>query len=258
MSSPIWTPDALSSEARPFEGVVWRLVEAQHQVSTLKLTDDLAEQEILEALIEETKPVLPPECRHLDFLLSTPFRYDAPYPSGSRFRRAGKTPGVFYASEKDETAVAELAFYRLLFFIESPGTPWPNNAAEFTAFSVAVKADRSLNLLEEPLSRDRSAWTLLSDYSSCQALADAARAADSALIRYESVRDPSHGANLAILTCSAFSKADPLERRTWRLKLGNSGVQAVCEFPVVRLSFDRAAFGADPRIASFGWDRTPI
>ncbi len=32
MSSPIWTPDALSSEARPLKGDFWRLVEAQHQV----------------------------------------------------------------------------------------------------------------------------------------------------------------------------------------------------------------------------------
>ena len=43
---------------------------------------------------------------------------DAPYPIGSRFRRAGRTAGVFYAAESPETAVAEMAFYRLLFFAE--------------------------------------------------------------------------------------------------------------------------------------------
>jgi hypothetical protein len=53
----------------------------------MKLTDNVAEQVLLESLIESTKPTIPPECSHLDFLLFTPFRY-APYPQGSRFRRA--------------------------------------------------------------------------------------------------------------------------------------------------------------------------
>ena len=93
MSSPIWTPDALRSEAPPLRGQAWRFVEAQHRVSTLKLVDSLAEQATLEDILEEIKPPVPEECRHLDHLLSTPFRY-RPYPTGSRFRRAGLTPGV--------------------------------------------------------------------------------------------------------------------------------------------------------------------
>ena len=118
------SPDTLRSAAAPFAGRCWRLVEAQHRVSTLKLTDTLAEQALLEQLIDETKPPLPPECRHLDYLLAAPFRY-GPYPEGSRFRRAGRTPGVFYASQTPATAVAETAFHRLLFFADSPATPWP-------------------------------------------------------------------------------------------------------------------------------------
>src|SRR5580704_18780825 len=116
MSSPIWTRVALSSEFRHLEGTCWRLVEAQHRVSTLKLTNTLAEQALLEELIENTKPVIPTECRHLDFLMATPFRYGAAYPMGSRFRRAGRTLGIYYAAEHPSTAVAEMAFYRLLFF----------------------------------------------------------------------------------------------------------------------------------------------
>src|SRR5262245_14881240 len=122
-------PAALSSEAHRVAGTCWRIVEGQHHVSTLALVDTVAEQRRLEELIEATKPVVPVECRDLDYLLSTPFRY-RPYPAGSRFRRAGMTPGVFYASADPETAVAETAFYRLLFFADSPATPWPANAAE--------------------------------------------------------------------------------------------------------------------------------
>jgi hypothetical protein len=94
-------------------GICWRLVEAQYHVSTLKLVDSVAEQELIENLIEMTKPPLPLECRDLHYLLSTPFRYGAVYPNGSRFRRAGMTEGVFYASETPQTAVAEMTFYRL-------------------------------------------------------------------------------------------------------------------------------------------------
>ena len=91
MLSRTWTAGALSSEAVKLEGKVWRLVEAQHRVSTLKLVDTLDEQALLEDLIEETKPAIPVECRRLDYLLATPFRYGSVYPQGSRFRRAGRT-----------------------------------------------------------------------------------------------------------------------------------------------------------------------
>jgi hypothetical protein len=58
-------------------------------VSTLKLIDTLEEQVLVEQLIDESKPAVPRECSHLHYFLSTPFRYGAPYPTGSRFRRAG-------------------------------------------------------------------------------------------------------------------------------------------------------------------------
>lgn len=170
MSSPTWTPGALSSEFRPFAGRCWRIVEAQHRVSTLKLTDTLAEQALLEDLIEATKPPVPPECRHLDFLIATPFRYGAEYPQGSRFRRAGRTPGVFYASEAVATAVAETAFYRLLFFAESPATPLPGGASEYTAFAVEIATGRLLDLTEPPFARDAAAWSAPDAYERCQVL----------------------------------------------------------------------------------------
>ena len=47
MSLPIWTPAALRSEAAARAGRGWRLVEAQHRVSTMKLVDTLvAEYEV--------------------------------------------------------------------------------------------------------------------------------------------------------------------------------------------------------------------
>ncbi|MFT4184082.1 MAG: RES family NAD+ phosphorylase [Rhizobium sp.] len=252
MSLPIWTPAALSSEARPLSGRYWRLVEAQHQVSTLKLVDTLEEQALLEDLLEESKPVLPPECAGLDYLLATPFRYGAVYPHGSRFRRAGRTLGVFYASEQVETALAEMSFYRLLFFSDSPETPLPANAAEYTAFAAAIATGRAIDLTQPPLARDGEAWSDPVNYAACQSLADAARAGEVEAILYRSVRDPGGGRNIALLTARAFSAHEPVERQTWRIRLSPAGVQALCDFPKSRIGFARADFGGDPRIAYSG------
>lgn len=224
-------------------------------VSTLKLVDTLEEQALLEQMIDARKPPVPPDCRDLHYLLSTPFRYDAPYPHGSRFRRAGMTPGVFYGSTSVRGAVAEMAFWRLLFFAESPATPWPVNASDHTAFSVRVRTVRGLDLGTPPLDRDQAKWTHPTDYAPCQALADTARTAGVQVIRYVSARDPEGGQNVAVLTCTAFASAAPVERATWRLHLGPEGVRAICLFPDTRIAFDRGAFARDPRIAALRWER---
>ena len=247
---PTWTPAALASETQRLAGRCWRVVEAQHVVSTLKVVDTLAEQERLEQLLERSKPPVPPECRHLHYLLSTPFRYGAPYPRGSRFRRAGMSPGVFYASQTVTTAIAEMTFARLLFFAESPATPWPANPSEHTAFQARFHTSTGLDLTATRFDRARTRLAHPTDYGTCQALAESARAAGVQAIRYPSARDPAGGVNVALLTCSAFSAIAPLERQTWRLHLDSGGVRALCEFPERRLSFDTAAFAADPRIAA--------
>jgi hypothetical protein len=248
-------PAAPSSEARPLAGTGWRLIEAQHQVSTMKLVDTVDEQTALEEIIEATKPRVPAECRELHYLLSTPFRYGAPYPHGSRFRRAGMTEGVFYASELPQTAIAEMAFHRLLFFAESPATPWPANPAEFTAFSVEFRTTRAIDLTAGQYAAHRSLWSDVADYAHCQRLADAARAADADIIRYVSVRDPAGGKNLALLRCRAFAKPAPLATQSWRIFLSSSGAQARCEAPKAGLTFSRDTFAGDPRIAGLDWTR---
>ncbi|MCC6949168.1 MAG: RES family NAD+ phosphorylase [Bradyrhizobiaceae bacterium] len=255
MSSSTWTLDALPSDARDLNGTCWRLVEAQHHVSTLKLVDSVDEQELLEDLIEASKPPLPPECRDLHYLLSTPFRYGAVYPAGSRFRRAGMTEGVFYASEVPHTAVAEMAFYRLLFFAESPDTPWPANPAEYTAFSAEYSTNKAIDLTKGKYRSNRARWMHVTDYSHCQAFADAARTAKIEIIRYASVRDPAHGMNLALLSCRAFAQIQPVDQQTWHIRLSEAGAQAVCEAPKSGITFDRRAFAADPRIAKLRWIR---
>jgi hypothetical protein len=255
MSSPTWTPIALRSERRRLSSICWRAVEAQHRVSTMKLVGTLAEQAMLEDVIERSKPALPVECRHLHYLLATPFRYGGLYPRGSRFRRAGVTPGVFYASRTPATAVAEMAFHRLLFFAESPGTPWPANAGEYTVFAARIGTSHALDLTRPPFDQHRAQWVHPTDYVGCQDLAEQARAAGIDALRTISARDPSRGINLTVLTCRPFATHKPIESQTWRIQLGASGARADCAFPDTRLEFNRQTFGSDPRIAAMPWER---
>ena len=223
----------------------------------MKLVDTLDEQAVLEELIERTKVSVPDECRQLHYLLFTPFRYGAPYPTGSRFRRAGYTPGVFYASASAGTAIAEMVFHRLLFYADSPDTPWPQDAGEYTAFSATFATRAALDLTMPPLAADRERWTDVSDYAASQSLADDARTAVIAVLRYESVRDPGpgRGINIALLTCTAFGSRRPRGRQTWRIHFSASGVRAICDSPRQQAGFGRDAFAADRRIASLRWER---
>ena len=152
-----------------------------------------------------------------------------------------------------ETALAEMAFYRLLFFAESPDTPFPANAADYTAFSVELTSRQSIDLTAAPLVVDAAQWTDPVTYESCQALAESARSAGIDLIRYQSVRDPARRANLAVLNCTVFSSPAPTTRQTWKIRLSPTGVQALRAFPPQSLEFTADDFGADPRVK--GWGR---
>lgn len=245
------TRSALASSAQAWIGTVWRMVESVARVSTLKLVDTLAEQSILEDILDRTKPAMPPGCTGLHFLLATPFRY-APYPTGSRFRRANQVDGVFYGSEEIGTVLAEFAFYRLLFFASAPGVMLPSSPVEQTAFSVAVGARSLVDLTVPPFDLQAAAWTSLTDYNGCQDLADEARQVGVQALRYRSVRDPEGGANLALLTPLAFASPTPETQATWRVYTRSDRVQAVCEMPHRTFEFHAAQFGADPRLLMTG------
>ena len=245
MSSPTWTVAVPSFEPRPYREEVWRVVESQNKSSTVRLTEDLDDQALLEELIDEVKPGFPADCRDLNFLLATPFRY-APYPNASRFRRANSYPGVFYAAEHPMTAMTELAFYRMLFFHEAPGMVLPSRPVEHRVFSVLCETARSLDLTQPPLS-EAGDWTHPTDYAACHDLADRARDEGIAVIRYQSVRDPL-GRCVALLAPSAFAETEPRRLETWHVFTRPAKVQVWREFPPLQREFDLAEFDADPRV----------
>lgn len=243
----MWTPHELASEVRDWSGNLWRVVESQSRIGTLKLVDTLDEQAILEAELERSKPPLPASCAGLHYLLSTPFRY-APYPRGSRFRRADQREGCFYASEHVETAVAEAAFYRLLFFLDAPTAKRPSRPQECTAFRVPAATTRAIDLALAPINRDAALWQHRTDYGPCQKLADAARATAIEAIRYRSVRDPRGSVNVGLLSPAAFRATQPAHFETWHVFVREAAVQTVREMPRLAIEFPFSAWAADPRV----------
>jgi hypothetical protein len=192
---------------------LWRAVEAQHLVSTMRLVDTLDEQRVLEDILEATKPQVPAAAARLHYLLYTPFRYPSPFPS--RFRAPGD-PGVFYGAESVRTACAELGYWRWRFLADSRelATLGP---AQHTLFRASVRA-AAIDLERRPYVRDARSWCDPQDYAACQALARAARACGAGLIQYRSVRDPEPGRCGAVLHPEAFSARRPTAPlQTWQL-----------------------------------------
>lgn len=197
----MWTSSELASELRRYRRVVVRIVEAQHRISTNRLADNAADQALLEELADEVKPVLPESARHLPWLLASPFRYGLGRPS--RFRAADVLPGILYASEEIETAVAEAAYWRMYAFSRSPGFRLPRTPTPMSAFSVLVRSEMMLDLNAGALAASPERWTHPSDYAATQALAKAAREAKAQAIRAPSARHAG-GINVAVLDPAAL------------------------------------------------------
>jgi hypothetical protein len=218
VSSSTWTPRAVASRAARCTLELWRAVEAQHVASTRRLVDSQAEQELLEEILERTKPGVPAATKGLDYLLATPFRYP-PGLRGSRFRSAADA-GVFYGAEEQRTACAELGYWRWRFLTDSSGLK-TLGPAPHTLFQVKA-AGLGVDLRRKPFSRDAAKWRDRDDYGATQAFAAAARRAPVQLIQYESVRDPQHGGCAALLDAGVFAKREPLARQTWFLTVTRS------------------------------------
>jgi hypothetical protein len=193
----------------------WRAVEAQHQVSTLRLVNhDPLRQEHLERILEQSKPPLPEDTETLHYLLATPFRYP-PSKHGSRFR-AWPDPGVLYGAKLRRTACAEMGYWRWRFLTDSDGlTEIPASAQ--TVFQLGVNGN-AIRLAQDPT------WMDPISYQNTQALARQAREQQIDWIGYHSVRDQPSGYCYAVLQPSAIRPRQPLEMETWYLTVTRAAV----------------------------------
>lgn len=228
--NPPWQDAWFASEVKTASGLLWRGVEAQHRVATMRLVDSLAEQAELERLLEASKPPLPratvsatspraaaspraaPKPQH--YLLSTPFRYRSPH--SSRFR-AGGDPGLWYGAKERDTACTEVAYWRWRFLMDSAGLRDGELVTEHTLFQAQVRGS-AVDLLREPWSSAADSWAHPTDYGACQALACAARGHGVQWIRYASARRPG-GHCAAVLTPECLSLPEPARVETWLCKV---------------------------------------
>lgn len=204
----------------PVSVKAWRAVEAQHIVSTLRVTDnDPEQQDLLERVLEESKPALPPEAASLHYLLFTPFRYP-PSAYGSRFR-AWPDPGVLYAGFERRTACAEMGYWRWRFLTDSDGLR-EIPASPQTLFQLGASG-AGIDLRKPPFAEREALWTDPDNYSATQAFGREARQADIAMLLYRSVRDPEPGTCVAVLRPSVFKPKRPLAQETWHLTVTRRG-----------------------------------
>ncbi len=211
MSSSIWTLCAGDSELRALRLSPWRVVEAQHQVSTRKLVDSTEEQILLEELIDRVKP---PDITggRLHYLLFTPFRYP-PLSHGSRFG-ARHERGIWYGSVELRSAFAEVAYYRFV-FLEGSRADLGTITTPLTAFTVSLRTVRGVDLNESPFDTYRTAIASPTSYGETQQLGDAMRASSVEVFFYPSARDIENGINVGVFVPTAFGKAKPRILETW-------------------------------------------
>ena len=211
MSSSIWTQCAGGSELRPLRLSPWRVVEAQHQVSTRKLVDSTEEQILLEEMIDRVKP---PDITsgRIHYLLFTPFRYP-PLPHGSRFGSRHER-GIWYGSLELRSAFAEVAYYRLL-FLEASRADLGTVTTALTAFTAAMRTLRGIDLTKEPFDKFRSKIASPVRYDSTQPLGADMRSEGVEVFTYPSARDAEGGTNVGAFAPSVFGKTKPRLLETW-------------------------------------------
>ena len=222
MSSNIWTQYGGDSNLRPLAVKACRVVEARHRISTRRLVDSGAEQDVLEAILEVAKP--PIRDAGLHYLLYTPFRYP-PLRHGSRFGRRVER-GIWYGALELHTALAEVAFYRLL-FLEGTSADLGTVSADLQSFWAKVETRHGADLTKPPFEERKHEISSPTSYAFSQSLGSEMRAAGIRAFLYESARDPRAGINVGILDAAAFGVPKPFAFRAWYAVATKAGVEFI-------------------------------
>ena len=246
--SDIWAACGAQAQPRLLTGEILRLVESQEQVATNRLVSTLAEQELLEAMLEASKPPLPKGTARLDYLLATPFRYP-PLPYGSRFGGRHE-PSLFYAARTVTTVLAESAYYRLVFWQGMKTLPPAPLRTQHTLFGAKLRARRGYALHQPPFDRYRTVLASREDYGPTQALGRHLRDAGADAIEYVSARDADEGLNVALYAPAAFGQTRPTFKEEWLCETRADEVSFYARRDAGLRVFPLAQFTIDGRLPS--------
>jgi RES domain len=228
-------------------GELLRIVESQEQVATNALVDNLHEQEILEQLVEQTKPKLPNFTQALHYLLTTPFRYP-PLPHGSRFGSRLES-GLLYGSLSLTTLLHEAAYYRFVFW-EGMSTPPPAGKllTQHMIFAASYHSAQGLQLQHSPFDEYKKQLTDPADYHATQQLGSALRQSGIEAIEYCAARDPQHGINVALFTPRALPQQKPYNKYDCLCETRADTVSFYANGPTFYLQFSLTTFQVNNKL----------
>ena len=227
-------------------GFGWRVCESQFNSSTRQLVDSGEEHDLLESMIDQVKPKprYGEEFEGLHYLLASSFRYP-PLRHGSRFGRYHE-PSLWYGSETVTCALAEIAYYRFVFF-SAQKHPITTVSTTHTAYRTRLSSKRYCDLTSPPmvtyLKSNNIAVSSKSDYADSQHVGTLLRHNNIDLFRYPSARDPGHGANFGAFSPQAFAKKSPERKmQSWHCVTSSKHVEFSRHDIFVRGSVDGVRF----------------
>jgi hypothetical protein len=188
----------------------YRVVENQAKSFTRKLVVTQKAHDILEDMIEFSKPKLTDdlECLKDMYLLFKPFRYP-PLKHGSRFGNTNQH-SLFYVSLDLKTALSEVAFYRMSFIRASRGNIG-NKIINMTSFKVNVATELGIDLTKNPFNKHTQELTSVESYTITQTLGTSMRQDKiDAFISY-SARSNQSGKNLNVISPTALKDNTNIE-----------------------------------------------
>lgn len=209
----LWRELQGDAHIRPLHVDPWRVVEAQHLSTTRFLVDSMEEHDLLEAMIESSKPAIEPDA---DYLIYTPFRYP-PLDYGSRFGNAFE-PSLWYGSLTLKTAFAEVSWYRRLFLAQTSAELGYVETL-LTAFQTHLETGNGVHLSEPPFHEHREVISAPHSYAASQALGSAMREAGVEAFSYYSARSEAPAINIAAFTSQVFRRKNGhfiCNQQTWQ------------------------------------------
>ncbi|MCH9756854.1 MAG: RES family NAD+ phosphorylase [Gammaproteobacteria bacterium] len=219
----IWSLCEGSQHLTTLKEEAWRVVEAQHILNSRDLVDSIEEYEILEALLDNSKPGI--ESKILDPLIFTPFRYP-PLDYGSRFGRVFE-PSLWYGSQDITTALTEVAYYRLKFNQDSEADLGYIDTL-LTAFNVFVQTKQGIDLTKTPFSEYTADISSKNSYVASQLLGSEMRNSDIQAFVFYSARSKDKSKNLGVYTQDVFSSKQnqyTYNQQTWKCVSNKTDVQ---------------------------------
>ncbi|OYW33194.1 MAG: hypothetical protein B7Z51_01865 [Methyloversatilis sp. 12-65-5] len=242
----IWAAAHGERLIEPIAGTALRMVESEEQIATTRLVDALDKQQVLEDLLEGTKPARRAGTQHLHYLLATPFRYP-PLRYGSRYGRRSE-PALFYGALSLPTLLAEAAYYRFVFWQGMAEAPAKRLNTQHAVFEAQYGTPRGLRLQQAAFELWRAPLTDPADYRATQALGSAMREAGVAAFEYRSARDPEGGTNVALFSPAALAQSRPGYTEQWLAETTGERVLYYSQAATRAYEFSLDQFTTDGRL----------